>query len=140
MSTTSWEPVEIEDTLLPVIAPAENALSVLQPREVQDAHDFINQLYRGVVPAQMQLADGLHTIGQRVLGRFLHLQKHLPAKLNRVLKEAEQVQKLLGAHVVDSLAQASFSEEDIANLSKSLTRFGRSFSMTKVAWKTCSGR
>ena len=129
-STTSlsWELADsLEDrseanaasSIIPVV---RNTLAVLQPQEVQAAHKFVSGLYKEVDPSKNELADNLREIAQRVLGKVLHLQQHLPAKLKLIQTKAEEVRDVLGMRIVDILGQSELREKDIMFVREALTK------------------
>ncbi|CAE7199294.1 unnamed protein product [Symbiodinium pilosum] len=117
----SWQHVGYISRILVAIPAASQTSTVLHAKRVQDANNFVNELYKGVDPSKNRLADNLHSIGRRVLGKVLHLQQHLPAKIQVIQKEACQVRDVLGMRVVDYLGNSALSEEAIAFVQGSLT-------------------
>ncbi|CAE7296578.1 unnamed protein product [Symbiodinium sp. CCMP2456] len=105
-----------------IMPAARNTLPVLQHRQVQAAYKFVSELYKEVDPSKSELADNLTKTAQRVLGKVLHLQQHLPAKLKLVQKTAEEVRDVLGMRIVDILGHSTYSEEDIKFGQEALTK------------------
>ena len=80
---------------------------------MQDAQSFIDGLYKGVDPSKTRLADDLQSIGQRVLGKVCHLQKHLPVKINAIQRDVDQIRDVLGARFVDYVGRTGFTRKDV---------------------------
>lgn len=122
MESSSWPKIDCKVVARDV--PKNDSLQqgVYNIEEVRRARDFVEKLHHGLEPSNVTLANKIENVVGKSLASVLHLKTSLPARLQSLLADVQQVRAVEGKRVVDIIERSGLKDDDVKNAQNGISQ------------------